>query len=193
MRRSRAVARGMATLGIIVSSTRPNRVGEHVARWVADRLEGWDVDLIDLREERLPNFDEHTAPKAGLERVTDHARAWAQRIDALDAAVILTPQYNGSYPGALKDAVDYLYQEWQGLPTLLVGYGWGEAAEVLDLLGRLMRRLEADVVAEIGLGFGADLTPEGELTVREETVRAFDEAFAALRERADARSGAVLA
>jgi len=183
----------MATLGIIVSSTRPNRIGGHVAQWITEHVDGWDTDLIDLREVQLPSFDEHSAPKAGLERATDHAKAWAERIGALDAAIIVTPQYNGSYPGALKNAIDYLYEEWNGLPTLLVGYGWGDGAEVLELLGRLMQRFETDVVGELGLGFGADLSPEGEMSVRPEKQQALGEALAALREKADQRSGAVVA
>ncbi|MGO1228648.1 MAG: NAD(P)H-dependent oxidoreductase, partial [Brachybacterium sp.] len=95
----------MTKLGIIVASARPNRVGDHVARWVRDAAPaGVVVDLIDLREVALPAFDGTSSPKAGLPKETDHSRSWGERIDALDALVILTPQYNGSYPGALKNA-----------------------------------------------------------------------------------------
>ncbi|MFC0674199.1 NADPH-dependent FMN reductase [Brachybacterium hainanense] len=183
----------MASLGIIVSSTRPNRIGEHVARWVGEHADGWDIDLIDLRTVALPHFDELAPPKSGAERTTDHARAWAERIGALDAAIIVTPQYNGSYPGSLKNAVDYLYAEWENLPTILVGYGWGEAADVLELLGRLMARFGTDVVSEIGLGLGQDLSPAGELDVRPEVELALVEALGTLREHADARIGATVA
>lgn len=175
----------MTTLGILLSSARPNRVGEAVAQWVAasagDRFE---IDLIDLREIALPSFDEPSSPKAGEEKTTDHARSWGERIAALDAIVILTPQYNGSYPGALKNAIDFLYAEWNGLPTALVGYGWGAANEVLPLLETLMGRVDADVVASIGLGFREDLSVEGELFVTEEKLQALSEALTALEAKA---------
>lgn len=159
----------MTKLGIIIASARPNRVGEKVARWVSDAASAqFDIDLIDLREVALPAFDEVASPKAGLDRTTGHAISWAERIGALDAIVILTPQYNGSYPGALKNAIDYLYAEWSSLPTLLVGYGWGAASEVLPLLEALMVRLDADLVGSIGLSFRQDLSVEGELFIADE-------------------------
>lgn len=175
----------MTKLGIILASARPNRVGDHVARWVHDAIPaGVDVDLIDLREVALPAFDGTSSPKQGLPKETDHARAWGARIDALDALVILTPQYNGSYPGALKNAIDFLYEEWSGLPTVLVGYGWGSAGEVLPLLETLMTRLGADVIGSIGLGFREDLSVEGELFVAEEKTAALGEHLTAISQRA---------
>lgn len=171
----------MTTLGIILASARPNRVGEKVSDWVRDAVPaGVDVDLIDLREVALPAFDGTSSPKAGLPKETDHARAWSERIDALDALVILTPQYNGSYPGNLKNAIDFLYEEWSELPTILVGYGWGDAGEVLPLLEALMTRLGADVVSSIGLGFREDLSMEGELFVAEEKTAALRERLASI-------------
>lgn len=175
----------MTKLGIIIASARPNRIGQHVAQWVlgaaADRF---DVDVIDLREVALPAFDGLTSPKAGQEKTTEHARAWGERIEALDAVVILTPQYNGSYPGALKNAIDFLYAEWSGLPTLLVGYGWNSANEVLPLLETLMTRVGAQLVGSIGLGFREDLSVEGELFVAEEKAAALETGLAALEAHA---------
>ncbi|MGO1285205.1 MAG: NADPH-dependent FMN reductase [Brachybacterium sp.] len=175
----------MTKLGIILASARPNRVGEHVSRWVRDAVPtGVDVDLIDLREVALPAFDGTTSPKQGLPKETDHARAWGERIGALDALVILTPQYNGSYPGNLKTAIDFLYEEWSELPTLLVGYGWGSAGEVLPQLETLMTRLGADVIGSIGLGFREDLSVEGELFVAEEKTAALGEHLSTITQRA---------
>ncbi|ATG51869.1 flavoprotein [Brachybacterium vulturis] len=171
----------MTKLGIILASARPNRVGEKVSGWVHDLVPaGVDVDLIDLREIALPAFDGTSSPKAGLPKETDHARTWGERIAALDALVILTPQYNGSYPGHLKTALDYLYEEWNELPTLLVGYGWASAGEVLPQLETLMTRLGADVIGAIGLGFGEDLSVEGELFVAEEKTVALRERLTAI-------------
>lgn len=171
----------MTKLGIIQSSARPNSVGAHVAQWVRDAApDGTDIDLIDLREVALPAFDETLPPKAQQPRTTPHAQAWAERIDALDAVVILTPQYNGAYPGALKNAIDYLYTEWVGLPTVLVGYGWAAAGEVLPMLETLMTRVGADVVGSFGLGFREDLSVEGELFVAEEKTAVLRERLTAI-------------
>lgn len=171
----------MTKLGIILASARPNRVGETVSHWVRDAVPaGVDVDLIDLREVALPAFDGTSSPKQGLPKETAHSISWGERIDALDALVILTPQYNGSYPGALKNAIDFLYEEWSELPTLLVGYGWGAAGEVLPLLRALMTRLGADVTGTIGLGFREDLSVAGEMFVAEEKTAALREQLAAL-------------
>lgn len=177
----------MTTLGIILASARPNRVGETISRWVLDAVPaGVDADLIDLREVDLPAFDGTSSPKQGLPKETDHAIAWGERIQALDALVILTPQYNGSYPGNLKTAIDFLYEEWSGLPTLLVGYGWGAAGEVLPLLETLMTRLGADVVGSLGLGFREDLSVDGELFVAEDKAAALRERLAEMVARVPA-------
>ncbi|PMC75411.1 NADPH-dependent FMN reductase [Brachybacterium sp. UMB0905] len=163
----------MTTLGIILASTRPNRVGDSVLTWVRQAVPtDTTIDLIDLRELALPAYDGSTSPKKGLPKESHHAQAWGERITNLDALLILTPQYNGSYPGQLKTAIDYLYEEWEKLPTLLVGYGWGEAADVLPLLEKLMRRLKANVVGSIGLGFGPDLEEDGTLHIAEEKTAA---------------------
>lgn len=168
-------------LGIIIASARPNRVGAHVARWVESVVDPtWEIDRIELGEVALPAFDEVASPKSGAEKNTPHARSWATRIGALDAAVIITPQYNGSYPGALKNAVDFLWAEWNDLPVALVGYSWGEAAEVLPLLETLMGRVGAEVVGSVGLGFREDLSVTGDLFVREDKTLRLGELVSAL-------------
>ncbi|MDN5819926.1 MAG: NAD(P)H-dependent oxidoreductase [Brachybacterium sp.] len=180
----------MTKLGIILASARPNRVGEKISHWIHDAVPtGVDVDLIDLRDVALPAFDEPSSPKSGADKTTAHGHAWGERIAALDAVVILTPQYNGSYPGALKNAIDFLYAEWQGLPTVLLGYGWGGAGEVLPLLEALMTRLDADVVASIGLSFREDLSVDGELFVGEEKAAALREQLTAITSQVPASIG----
>lgn len=170
----------MTTIGLLIASVRPNRVGEHVAQWVRDALRAKDpqgdvqIDLIDLREVDLPYFDGLTSPKADGTKTTEHARAWGERITGLDALIIVTPEYNGSYPGALKNAVDYLYDEWSALPILAVSYGWGAGAGALELLERLMTRVGADVMGTVRLAFPTDLSLEGDIHPGEEPVSQLD-------------------
>ena len=180
----------MTTLGIILASARPNRVGAHVLEWVTATLDDrFEVDVIDLKEVALPAFDGLTSPKQGQPKTEQHAIDWGARIESLDALLILTPQYNGAYPGQLKNAIDFLYAEWESLPTFLVGYGWNDANEVLPMLETLMGRVGAEVVGSVGLGFRADLSVDGELFIREEKSAALREGADLLAAKAPAQVG----
>ena len=115
----------MVAVGVIVGSTRPGRVGSHVARWVADlaaSAPGVTVDLIELAEVALPFLDEPEHASTRL-YTQQHTRDWSARIEALDAFILVTAEYNFSFPAPLKNALDYLSEEWDGKPVALVGYG----------------------------------------------------------------------
>jgi NAD(P)H-dependent FMN reductase len=115
----------MTSLSIVIGSTRPGRVGEPIARWVAERAAthgDFDVDLLDLAEVGLPLMDEPRHPRL-REYTHDHTRTWSSRVDKADAFVFVTPEYNHGYSGALKNAIDYLYHEWQHKPVGFVSYG----------------------------------------------------------------------
>lgn len=115
----------MPKLHVILASTRPGRAGEPIADWFADRAKAhgaFDVELVDLAEVALPFFDEAAHPR--LRRYEhDHTKAWSERIDAADAFVFVTPEYNYGYPATLKNAIDYLHFEWQHKPVGFVSYG----------------------------------------------------------------------
>ena len=110
---------------LIIASTRPGRAGLPVAEWALDgiRQHGvFDVDRADLLEINLPLLDEPNHP--ALRRYTkDHTFAWSARVDAADAVVIVTPEYNYGMPGSLKNALDFLSQEWNYKPVGFVSYG----------------------------------------------------------------------
>ncbi|QMU96649.1 NAD(P)H-dependent oxidoreductase [Microbacterium esteraromaticum] len=131
-------------ISIIVGSTRPVRIGRQLADSIAKllaRSTSADVRILDLREIDLPMLDEPLM--AGMNQYTHpHTFAWADEIRASDAIVFLTPQYNAGYPAALKNAIDYIYAEWQDRPAAIVSYGGhGGAAsakqlrEVLEFIG----------------------------------------------------------
>ncbi|TQM43866.1 NADPH-dependent FMN reductase [Pseudonocardia cypriaca] len=115
----------MPTLLVLVGSTRPGRVGLSVADWCAARAitdDRFTVQLVDLADLALPMLDE-PAP-AILRRYTkDHTRAWSAIVEAADAIVIVTPEYNHGYPASLKNALDYLFHEWRHKPVGFVSYG----------------------------------------------------------------------
>ena len=115
----------MPRLTIIIGSTRPGRAGLPIATWFADRARshgGFDVAVVDLAELDLPLLDEPEHPR--LRRyVHEHTKAWSACVDAADAVVMVTPEYNHGYPAALKNAIDYLHEEWQDKPVAFVSYG----------------------------------------------------------------------
>lgn len=123
----------MTTIGIVVASTRPTRIG----RSLADALESFagtvtdtNYVMLDLKEIDLPFLNEPSHPALGR-RDSEHAKAWSEAVNGVDSVLFLTPQYNGSFPAPLKNALDYLSAEWKEKPILIVSYGWrgGVAAE----------------------------------------------------------------
>jgi NAD(P)H-dependent FMN reductase len=112
-------------LQVVVGSTRPGRKGLAVARWVQQLAEahgGFDVELVDLAEVGLPVFDEPDHPR--LQRYThQHTKDWSAVVSRADAFVFVTPEYNHSFPAALKNALDYLHVEWADKAAALVSYG----------------------------------------------------------------------
>jgi NAD(P)H-dependent FMN reductase len=112
-------------LMIIVASTRPGRMGTPVADWFVPRARAYgafDVEVVDLAELGLPLLNEPNHPRL-RDYMHPHTHAWSARVDAADAFVFVTPEYNHGYPAALKNAIDYLHQEWQHKPVAFVSYG----------------------------------------------------------------------
>ena len=115
----------MTRIGIILGSTRPNRNGEQVARWVYDlasRRGDAEFELLDLRDYPLPHLDEPLSPSFGQYQ-NAHTKVWASKIASFDGFVIVTAEYNHSIPGVLKNALDYLYTEWNNKAVGFVSYG----------------------------------------------------------------------
>jgi NAD(P)H-dependent FMN reductase len=115
----------MPVLEIIIASTRPIRIGTPIATWFVERANahaGFDVRTTDLAELGLPFLDEPKHPRM-REYVHQHTKDWSATIDAADAFVVVTPEYNHSFNGPLKNAFDYLNAEWQHKPLGFVSYG----------------------------------------------------------------------
>jgi NAD(P)H-dependent FMN reductase len=112
-------------LQIIIASTRPGRIGLPVAQWferAATSHGGFEIEMVDLAEVKLPLFDEPNHPR--LRQYThQHTIDWSETVDRADAYVIVTPEYNYSFNAVLKNALDYLSQEWARKPVGIVSYG----------------------------------------------------------------------
>ena len=112
-------------LKIIIGSTRPARKGIGVALWfeqLAKTHQEFELEVLDLKEINLPLFDESEHPR--LQRYEqEHTKQWSKLIREADAFVLITPEYNFSYPASLKNAFDYLSVEWEQKPVGMVSYG----------------------------------------------------------------------
>jgi NAD(P)H-dependent FMN reductase len=144
----------MIRIGIILGSTRPNRNGEQVARWVYGIAAGRDdaeYELVDLRDYPLPHLDEPLPPSLGQYQ-NDHTKAWAEKIASFDGFVIVTPEYNHSTSGVLKNAIDYLYAEWNNKAVGFVSYGAVGGARAAEHLRLVAGELQmADVRQQVTL------------------------------------------
>jgi NAD(P)H-dependent FMN reductase len=115
----------MYNLKIITASTRPARKGPALANWIfetAKQHTEFSVELLDLAEINLPFLDEPHHPR--LQKYEkEHTKKWSAQISSADAFIFVTPEYNYGYPAPLKNALDFLYNEWLYKPVGFVAYG----------------------------------------------------------------------
>ncbi|NBE99784.1 NAD(P)H-dependent oxidoreductase [Nonomuraea sp. KC401] len=146
-------------VAIIVGSTRPGRKAEAVAAWVHDlaaRRDDATFEVVDIADYTLPHLDEPVPPRAG-HYSHPHTHAWAQKIGAYDAYVFVTPEYNASVPGALKNAIDFLYAEWNGKAAGFVGYGIQGGTRAVEHLRQILGDLEVvDMPTTVALTLADD-------------------------------------
>ncbi|GHO70411.1 FMN reductase [Ktedonobacter sp. SOSP1-52] len=149
----------MIQIAIIIGSTRPGRNGEAVARWVhevAARRSDAQFELVDLKDFNLPHLDEVMPAATGQYR-QPHTSAWSNKIDPFDAYIFVTPEYNHGPSGVLKNAVDYLYKEWNNKAAGFVGYGANGGTRAVEHLRLMMGGLQvADVSAQVSLSITSD-------------------------------------
>ncbi|MGA1835446.1 NAD(P)H-dependent oxidoreductase [Herbiconiux sp. 11R-BC] len=144
----------MTKIGIILGSTRPGRKGEQVAKWVLDiarKRSDAEFELIDLADFPLPHFDEAGSPKLGSYQ-NAHTKAWSAEIARFDGYVFVTPEYNHSTSGVLKNALDYLYTEWNNKAAAFVSYGGVGGARAVEHLRLVASELQlATVRAQVAI------------------------------------------
>ena len=150
---------------IIIGSVRPGRAGLPIAQWAAAAAEahgGFEVDLVDLAELALTFMDEPAHPR--LRRYTKpHTVRWSARVDAADAFLLVTPEYNYSTSPALKNALDFLNAEWWMKPVGFVSYGGVSSGTrgVVALLPTIVALGMVRVGANVELTYGAQRIVDG--------------------------------
>jgi NAD(P)H-dependent FMN reductase len=131
-------------LAIILGSTRPGRNGKAVADWVLTKAKertNADYELIDLIDYPLPHLDEPIPAVRGA-YAGEHTKAWAAKIREFDGYVFVTPEYNHSTSGVLKNAIDYLYAEWNNKAAAFVSYGALGGARAIEHLRAISSELQ---------------------------------------------------
>jgi NAD(P)H-dependent FMN reductase len=136
-------------LQVIIGTTRQNRFSEKVAWWIFEEVkkqEGIEVELLDLRDYPLPFFNEPVSP--AIFEVMKHeysnevARAWTQKVAEADGYIIVTGEYNHGYPAVLKNALDYVFKEWNHKAVGFVSYGNAGGARAVEQLRQVVVELQ---------------------------------------------------
>lgn len=170
----------MVKIGIILGSTRPNRNGEQVAKWVLDiasRRDDATFELVDLRDHPLPHLDEPMPPSLGQYR-HEHTKQWAATIASFDGFVIVTPEYNHGIPGTLKNAIDFLYAEWNNKAVGFVSYGGVGGVRAVEQLRLVAAELQmADVRQQVSLSLITEFENYSVFKPSDHTLRALDAMF----------------
>jgi NAD(P)H-dependent FMN reductase len=150
---------------IVVGSVRPGRVGLPIAEWVraeAEKTARFEIDFVDLAELALPFMDEPNHPS--LRKYTkQHTLDWSARVDAAEAFIFVTPEYNYSFSPALKNALDFLNKEWWRKPLGFVSYGGvsGGTRGVADIMTVTSALGLVRVGANVELNFGGRQVVDG--------------------------------
>jgi len=144
---------------MIIGSTRPGRKAEDVVPWafeIAKRRADAEFELVDLKDFNLPLLDEPVPPTFG-KYSQSHTKAWAAKIASFDAYVFVTPEYNHGTSGALKNAIDFLYREWNNKAAGFIGYGALGGVRAVENLRLVMAEMQvATVRAQVALSLFTD-------------------------------------
>ncbi len=149
----------MIKIAIIIGSTRPGRKADAVAQWVhgiAKKRGDAEFEVVDIQDFNLPLLDEPVPPSMGRYS-RPHTKTWAAKIASFDAYVFVTPEYNHGTSGALKNAIDFLYAEWNNKAAGFVSYGSAGGVRAVEQLRLVMGELQiADVRAQVMLSLFTD-------------------------------------
>lgn len=146
-------------IAVLLGSTRPGRRGPDIARWVQQHAAGRPgatYEIVDLADHPLPFLDEEMPPILGA-YAQPHTQAWAATIAQYDAFVVVTPEYNHSVPAVLKNAIDFLYAEWNDKVAGVVAYGAENGSRAVEHLRQVYGELQVAVVRQhVGLSLYSD-------------------------------------
>jgi NAD(P)H-dependent FMN reductase len=152
---------------LIIGSTRQNRLSPTIAEWIKSQVAANDeleLEVIDLKDVDLPLFDEPLPPTMAP-AASAPAKAWSAKVSQADAFIILTSEYNAGYPAPLKNAIDYLLEEWKNRPVAIVSYGFGGGLSAANQLKEVFTRIRSELVeTNVAIDLGPILNEVGGIT-----------------------------
>ena len=169
---------------VIVGSTRRQRFSDKPARWICDQLMTRPeirAELVDLREYVLPFFDEPISPARFQDNYPNAAAAtWAKKVGEADGYVMVVPEYNHAYPAVLKNAIDWVFREWNNKPVGFVSYGSVGGARAVEQM-----RLVAVELEMAPIRFAVHIPPEVYRAVMSQAVPVDPQLFHSVQPAAD--------
>ncbi len=178
----------MLKIQVIIGTTRQNRFSEKAASYIyqeAKKRKEIEVELVDLRDYPLPFYDEPVSP--AMFEMTKHeytnevAKKWTNKIGEADGYIIVTAEYNHGYPAVLKNALDYIFKEWNRKAVGFVSYGNAGGARAVEQLRQVVIELQM-----VPIRNSIHIPSEIYLAVMNEKIPVNPQLFRSLREgRAD--------
>lgn len=158
----------MLKIGIITGSTRPNRksikVAHQLKRW-ADKRGDAEYEVVDIADYNLPMYNEPISAGYSQDYQTPEAKPWSEKIASLDGFVFIVPEYNHGITSALKNAIDYLYPEFNDKAAGIVSYGSSGGVRAAEALRTILAELQvASVRTHVAMSIFTDFNAEDEFT-----------------------------
>ena len=174
----------MSNVLVVIGSARIGRVADKIVEYVSadiDSREGVTATVVDLASLNLP-FYNNEQPAMSPDRVQtdENVATWSKLVSEADSVLFITPEYNHNLSAIQKNALDWLFFEWNDKPVSAVAYGWSGGSLAIAALREVLTNVKAEVALNMAqLGFMKDLNPDGSLldetSVTEQIAAAIDE------------------
>lgn len=183
----------MLKIAVLAGTSRPSALNPQVVDWVHARLareEGIEAEIVRFADFDLPLLDEEI-PGGAHQYANEHTKAWGRKLEEFDGYVVVTPEYNHSIPGSLKNALDFVFQEFGDKVVGFVGYGANGGVRAVEALRLVFANYRTAAVRGTGAFSIIDDVADGRFAPRDSAAEAVDslvedlvswgEAFKALR------------
>lgn len=154
----------MKNIVILTGSVRPNNVSSKVAALVANHMRSDNnvIEIVEVGDLKLPFFDASLPPSSD-DYTFPHksVEGWSNKVVSADIVVFVCPEYNHAMSAVQKNAIDWLYKEWDNKSAAIVAYSWHEGKNVLVAAESLLTTVKANIIHTVGLGFNQEISADG--------------------------------
>ncbi len=163
----------MTKILLVVGSARKNRVANVITGYVQSEIakrDGLEAEVADLAEVNLPFFDSEVIPADPTfdPSVNPHAAVWQKLVNDTDVIIFITPEYNHTLSAIQKNAIDWLYKEWEGKNVSATAYGWSGGSQALATFNTVLENVKATIHTPAQLAFMKEINPDGTAINEEE-------------------------